>query len=112
MPLIRRKFTPGSYNPEFKGTRSPSVKPLKENINPIEPPQHIVDLMEKARMSKSPNIAKTLRKRAVEEYNKIRTKSGLEPFSINDVERAVKAKQEMYKIKINEFRKKKGLPLF
>ena len=92
--------------------KSPPVKPLSVEKKPIEPPQHIVDLMEKARRSKSPNIKKTLRKRAVEEFNKIRKRNGLDPVDINTVEGAVKAKQELTKKQINEFRKKKGLPLF
>ena len=164
------------YNPEFKGTKSPPVKPLKTELQPgeaplempqkeklfpdqlstvqegkaalskavgkeqavgmglikpkplthkspkpkqldikpseIDVPAHIMDLMEQARKSKSPNVAKTLRARAVEEYHKKRTKANLPKVHIDDVEKAVKAKQEMYKTKLNEFRKKKGLPLF
>ena len=94
-----------------KSTVGEGSKPPEITIEPKahELPQSFINLMKQAKKSLPPNKAKHVRATALKKFNKTRRDSGLPEFTIKQVEEAIKARQRTAKIKINTFRKSKGL---
>ena len=97
---------------EKLGTKVKAPTKIKTEIQPHEVPQEYVNLLNQAKQAKRPNIAKSLRKEALDKYNILRNEHGYEPFTMWQIERAVEGKAKANLNRVNEFRNSKGLSPF